>query len=318
MVIPTFPDFVIYYSVFVVRVRGALWLVDMPDYEVTVRDPRAFPVCVTPSVCVAPWPDVDLAQVSSSLDERILEARFVAMRRTARLFAEISEVPQFWVAIRSKDWISTGTEVGLSLLEAVIKKHLDLRVLEDNHDQSDRRHLQSRDTVAVLCETIFEDWSNLGCRIIKGFLKSILQRFIGHDQVDVSNLAGLKQIFLHIIQVEHDVWKNPKHRGYSSLEFVLNQINAMTETAIAAIFRLGYVQTQRRAATVLVNAWQHCADLDTKIMRQSERGHKRKVVPLWCCNDVVKVDGCAQRRLSSRFYEVLHWEHGGPFPLPPS
>ena len=60
---------------FVVRVRGASWLGDMPYYEVTVRDLRAFPERVTPSVRVAPWPDVGLAQVYSSLNERNLEAR---------------------------------------------------------------------------------------------------------------------------------------------------------------------------------------------------------------------------------------------------
>ena len=114
MVIPTFPDFVTHYSVFVVRVRGALWLGDMPDCEVTVRDLRAFLERVTPSVRVAPWPDVGLAQVYSSLDERKLEARSLEMRRDARLFTEIcdaegvgaDEVPQFGVTIRSKEWIS--------------------------------------------------------------------------------------------------------------------------------------------------------------------------------------------------------------------
>ena len=36
VVIPSFPDFITHYSVFVVRLRGALWLGDLPDHEVTV------------------------------------------------------------------------------------------------------------------------------------------------------------------------------------------------------------------------------------------------------------------------------------------
>ena len=34
------------------------------------------------------------------------------------------EVPQFWETIRSKDWISTGPEVGSSPIEAVTKNQL--------------------------------------------------------------------------------------------------------------------------------------------------------------------------------------------------
>ena len=58
-------------SWFVVRVRGALWLGDMPYYEVIVRDFCAFPERVTPSVRIAPWPVVGLAQVYSSLTKGI-------------------------------------------------------------------------------------------------------------------------------------------------------------------------------------------------------------------------------------------------------
>ena len=181
------------------------------------------------------------------------------------LFAEISvaegveadEVPQSWIAIRSKDWILTETEVGLSFLEAVIKNQLDLRVLEDEHDQGDRRRLQFRDAVAVRCETKFEDWFNLDGRITKGFLKSIPQRFNSYDQADVSNLAKVKQIAHRIIQDEHDVRKNPKHRGYSSLEFVLNQTTDVCGAASTTVFNRRYVQTQRDEAVVSKNAWRH-------------------------------------------------------------
>ena len=258
-------------SVFVARVRGSLWLGDLSDYEVAVRDLRAFTERVAPSVRVALWSDVDSAQIYSSLDERIPEARMVEMRPNARLSAQIAdaedvaaaEVPPLWVAILSKDWSSTGTEVGLSLLEAAIKNQLDLRTLEDFRDQGDRRHLQFRNAVVVRCETKFEVWSNLGCRATKGILNSILQRFFSYDQVDVSNLAWVKQIVHHIILDEHDIWKNAKHR-YSGTEFVFNQVYAMPETATAVVFRLGYVQTQRRAAVKLVEAWRRCADLDNK------------------------------------------------------
>ena len=51
--------------------------------------------------------------------------------------------------------------MGLSFLEAVIKNQLDLRVLEDDHDQGNRRRLQFRDAVAVRCGTKFEDWFDL-------------------------------------------------------------------------------------------------------------------------------------------------------------
>ena len=98
--------------------------------------------------------------------------------------------------------------MGLSFLEAVIKNQLDLRVLEDEHGQGNRRRLQFRDAVAVRCETKFEDWFNLDGRITKDFLKSILQRFKSYDQADVSNLAKVKQIAHRIIQDEHDVRKN--------------------------------------------------------------------------------------------------------------
>ena len=56
----------------------------------TVRSLRVLPERVAPSGRVAPWPDVILTQVYSSLAERSLQARIVAMRRNARLFAEIS------------------------------------------------------------------------------------------------------------------------------------------------------------------------------------------------------------------------------------
>ena len=181
------------------------------------------------------------------------------------LFAEISvaegveadEVPQSWIAIRSKDWILTETEVGLSFLEAVIKNQLDLRVLEDKHDQGDRRRLQFRDAVAVRCETKFDDWFNLDGRITKGFLKSIPQRFNSYDQADVSNLAKVKQIAHRIIQDEHDVRKNPKHLGYSCLEFVLNQTTDVSGAASTTVFNRRYVQTRRDEAVVSKNAWRH-------------------------------------------------------------
>ena len=86
-------------------------------------------------------------------------------------------------------------------------------MLEDEHDQGDRRRLQFRDAVAVRCETQFEDWFNFDGCITKGFLKSIPQRFNSYDQVDVSNLAKVKQIARRIIQNEHDVRKNPKHQS---------------------------------------------------------------------------------------------------------
>ena len=50
-----------------------------------------------------------------------------------------------------------------------------------------------------------------------------LRLFIGYDQVDVSNLAGVEQIVRRIVQDERAVRKNPKHPDYSGLEFVLNQ-----------------------------------------------------------------------------------------------
>ena len=103
--------------------------------------------------------------------------------------------------------------MGLPFLEAVILNQFDLRVLEDEHDQGDRRRLQFRDAVAVRCETQFEDWFNFDGCITKGFLKSIPQRFNSYDQVDVSNLAKVKQIARRIIQNEHDVRKNPKHQS---------------------------------------------------------------------------------------------------------
>ena len=86
----------------------------------TVRSLRVLPERVAPSGRVAPWPDVILTQVYSSLSERRLQARIVAMRRNACLFAEISvaegveadEVPQSWIAIRSKDLILTETRGG--------------------------------------------------------------------------------------------------------------------------------------------------------------------------------------------------------------
>ena len=92
----------------------------------------------------------------------------------------------------------------------------------------------------------------------------------------MSNLARVKQIVHHIIQVEHAVWKNPKHRDYSSLEFVLNQTTAMTEMVTTAIIRFGYVQAQRHETFVLETAWQHCVVLNNHIMRQSGRGREKK------------------------------------------
>ena len=58
-------------------------LVDLSDYEVTVRSLRVLPERVAPSGRVAPWPDVILTQIYSSLDDRSLQARIVAMRRNA-------------------------------------------------------------------------------------------------------------------------------------------------------------------------------------------------------------------------------------------
>ena len=86
----------------------------------TVRSLRVLPERVAPSGRVAPWPDVILTQVYSSVGERSLQARIVAMRRNACLFAEISvaegveadEVPQSWIAIRSIDWIFNGDRGG--------------------------------------------------------------------------------------------------------------------------------------------------------------------------------------------------------------
>ena len=86
----------------------------------TVQSLRVLPERVAPSGRVAPWPDVILTQVYSSLNGRSLQARIVAMRRNACLFAEISvaegveadEVLQSWIASRSKDWILTETRGG--------------------------------------------------------------------------------------------------------------------------------------------------------------------------------------------------------------
>ena len=50
-------------------------LVDMSDYEVTVRSLRVLLQRVAPSGRVAPWPDVILTQVYSSLGKRSLQAR---------------------------------------------------------------------------------------------------------------------------------------------------------------------------------------------------------------------------------------------------
>ena len=202
----------------------------------------------------ASCPDVILTQVYLLKDFCRLEL----WRCVVMLFAEISvaegveadEVLQSWIAIRSKDWILTETEVGLSFLEAVIKNQLDLRVLEDKHDQGDRRRLQFRDAVAVRCDTKFDDWFNLDGRITKGFLKSIPQRFNSYDQADVSNLAKVKQIAHRIIQDEHDVRKNPKHLGYSCLEFVLNQTTDVSGAASTTVFNRRYVQTRRAEAVV--------------------------------------------------------------------
>ena len=58
-------------------------LVDMSEYEVTVRSLRVLPERVAPSCRVAPLLDVILTQVYSSLAERSLQARIVAMRRNA-------------------------------------------------------------------------------------------------------------------------------------------------------------------------------------------------------------------------------------------
>ena len=101
-----------------------------------------------------------------------------------------------------------------------------------------------RDAVGVPCETKVEDWFNL--RAAKGFLKSILR--------------GVDRILHHIIQDEHAVRKNPRPRGYDSVEFVLNQTLAMTEAVTTAIFKLWYVQTQQLETVALENGWQHCVD----------------------------------------------------------
>ena len=129
----------------------------------------------------------------------------------------------------------------------------------------------------------------------QGFLKSILQRFICYDQVDVSNLAWVKQIVHHVIQDEHDVWNNRKHRGCSSLEFVLNQIIAMPETATATVFRLVY----GHAAIVPVNAWQHCVEYS---LLGAAMTFGSKELPDGDCRPLRRGAG--------------HREHGGPFPLP--
>ena len=109
------------------------------------------------------------------------------------------EVPQFWVTIRSKDLISTGPEVGSSPIEVVTKNQLVLRVLGDSYEHGDRRRLWFRDAVAVLYATKYEDWFNFGFCTPKGFLKIMAQQFISYDQVDVNNLARVKQIVHHII-----------------------------------------------------------------------------------------------------------------------
>ena len=90
----------------------------------------------------------------------------------------------------------------------------------------------------------------------KGFLKSKPQRFNSYDQVDVSNLAKVKQIAHRIIQDEHDVRKNPNHRD-SGLEFVLNQTTDVSGAASTTVFNRRYVQTRRDEAVVSKNAWRH-------------------------------------------------------------
>ena len=55
----------------------------MSDYEVTVRSLSVLLERVALSGRVAPWPDVILTQVYSSLGEKSLQARIVAMRRNA-------------------------------------------------------------------------------------------------------------------------------------------------------------------------------------------------------------------------------------------
>ena len=122
MVIPTFPEFVTACS-------SSEFEVPCGWVTCGLRLLSHLPERVTPSVRVAPS-DVGLAQVYSCLDER--NSRGSILWRCvvdARHFAGISdaedvdagEVPKFSGAIHSKDLISTGTEVGLSLLEAVIK-----------------------------------------------------------------------------------------------------------------------------------------------------------------------------------------------------
>ena len=73
----------------------------------------------------------------------------------------------------------------------------------------------------------------------------------------MSNLAKVKQIAHRIIQDEHDVRKNPKHRGYSGLEFVLNQTTDVSGAASTTVFNRRYVQTRRDEAVVSKNAWRH-------------------------------------------------------------
>ena len=219
--------------------------------------------------------------------------------------------------------------------EIVVTPQLDLPVLGDRRDQGGRRHLRFRDAVALLRETQFEDWPHLGSRASKEFLTSIrdgsgnlennhtnwmyrsgvsdksavchshailcesLRLFISHDQVDVTNLAGVEQIVRRNIQDERAVRKNPKHPDCYGLEFVLNQASDMSGAASTTVVNRWYAQTQRDESVVLKNARQHREEVADEAKRQNGGGEGSVIPPPRRNNDVVKVEGVARRRLSS-------------------
>ena len=170
-----------------------------------------------------------------------------------------------------------------------------------------------------ILENCAEDDSRRAICHSHAILCESLQLLICYDQVDVSNLAKAEQIVRRIIQDGRAIRKNPKHPDYSGLEFVLNQTTDLSGAATTAVFNRWYTQIQRDEAAVLMNARQHCEELDSEVKRQTRGGGgKEGRSPLGEAMTSPGSKGLPDdddRRPQPR--GVGHREHGGPFPLPP-
>jgi hypothetical protein len=155
----------------------------------------------------------------------------------------------------------------------------DLRLLGNHKDAAGARHLPLATALGLMRETKFDEWTLLGPRVVKEYLKAIregpgdlisyhsqwarrsgvseyaavvhdhrilteaFRLAITVDQLDVSNLLSFEHLARRLVQHETAVSRCPSHPDYSGLEVVMQAPTSATGQATTTAFN-EYITTK--------------------------------------------------------------------------